>query len=213
MNLGQLRTNVLRRLHEASTAPVFWSEDDVDEAINEGYEELADAAEFHESHLTIKKLSERTYYDMRAIPQRKFLRPSRCFNPQTNKWLDPISLNDLDLRTYRRWEEIAIGEPESQFMRGLWWFGVFPQASEDGVFLRLYYIGLPDPLEEDWDEPEFAKEFHPALEEYALYDLLSQDGETQLALERWKEFLGYQAALTDSMQTRANPDRIRVIRG
>ena len=213
MNFAQLQAEVFRRIDESSASPAYFSVADVKAAINDGYEELADAAEFHETHTTVKKLSHRTYYDMRAIPDHTFLRPSRCFNPTTNRWLEPVSVNDLDLRTYREWEGISVTEPEKMLMRGLWWWGVFPQAAEDGGFLRLYYIGIPAALTLDSDEPQFAKEFHAALVEYALYDLLAQDGETRLALDHWGKFMGYEQALRDSMQTRANLDLIRVIRG
>src|SRR5260221_506910 len=180
MTLLEMETEVFRRLNENSVSPDFWTKADVDEALNDGYEELSDSSEWYERSVSISLLDHRPYYDLRTVLDADtILSPGRCYNVQTSRWLNPTHVRDLDYHTYRQWEGIATGQVEKFFQRGLWWMGVFPQNSDDTGWVRFYYTAMPEALANASDVPGFPQEFHYAIIEYAVGDLLGQEAETK----------------------------------
>ncbi len=206
MNFGEIKTEVFRRLNESSSSPVFWTEADVEESINLGYQELADVTGFYERHVTMDLLSHRTYYDMRFIAEDTWLGPRRIFNNQTSQWLIPGSVNDHDAELVM-WENVT-GEPQRFFMRGTWWLGLWPKPNADSGTIRVYFAGTPADFTVAEQEPDFPLEFHEGLIEYGVYDLLAQDAETAKALEHWKVYRVYEAGLKQWMDKRLLPDRV-----
>ena len=214
MTLAEMRTEVFRRLNESSVSPDFWSEADVDEALNDGLAEISDASEWFERHASIPALHQRPYYDLRTVLQDDtILAPGRCLNVQTNRWIEPTYVRDLDYHTYRRWESIATGQMERMFLRGLWFLGFFPQASADSGYVRLWYKAIPPPLVNATDEPGFPREFHYGLVEYAVGDLLGQEGETKKALTKWAAYQQKEDGLTAYTDKRQAKDRINALHG
>lgn len=208
MTFAEQKTEVFRRLNESSSSPTYWTEADVEDALNEGYEEISDASEWYERSASISKLKNRTYYDLQTNLIDTFLAPRRCFNPQTNQWLDPISVRTLDFKTYRQWE-LNPGEPQKMFMRGLWWLGTYPKSGADSGTLQLYYTALPTAMSADGDEPAFPQEFHMGLVSYALYELRYQERETGIALKHFAEYQSYESGLRGYVQQRTSLDRSR----
>lgn len=208
MNKGELRNEVQTRLAEDTTNPVFWSDADVDEAINDGYEEMSDVAEWYERGANIPLLSQVRYYDLRtALGGDTFLSPRRCFNPLTNWWLKPSEPRDMDFHTYRRWE-INLGMPQKIFMRGLFYLGIFPLQNGDTGLMRFYYTAMPPALVNDSDEPGFPSEFQRGLVQYALFDLYAQDRETQKAMIHWQQYIEIEQQFVDYVQHRIGIDRL-----
>src|SRR5688572_21230412 len=192
MTLTEMRAEVYRRLRESTDSPTMWTDADINQALQEAYQELADACEFHEKWQRIELLADRPYYDLRHLTRDEFLVAGPVFNETTNRWMIPTTPSDLDV-TDLRWEE-RIAEPERFMVRGLWWLGYWPVTSAPGGSLKQYYVGLPDALEDD-DAPAIHTAYHYALVEYALWDLFAQDGEVDLAWASWKEYLGYELRL------------------
>ena len=214
MTLAGMRTEVFRRLNENSVSPDFWTEADVDEAINDGLEEISDASEWYERHASIPILKQRPYYDLRTtLGDDTILSPGRALNVQTNRWIDPTHVRDLDYHTYRRWESISTGQLERMFLRGMWWLGFFPQGSADSGWVRFWYKAIPSRLVNATDEPGFPKEFHYGLVEYAVGDLLGQEGETKKSLKFWQAYQEKEVGLTDYANSRQSRDRIQALHG
>ena len=214
MTLAEMRTEVFRRLNENSVSPDFWTQSDVDEALNDGLEEISDASEWYERHASIPILNQRPYYDLRTnLGDDTILSPGRALNVQTNRWLEPTYVRDLDYHTYRRWENITTGQTERMFLRGLWWLGFFPQNGSDSGFIRFWYTSLPPTLVNTYDEPGFPREFHLGLVEYALGDLLGQEGETKKAMKFWAAYQGYEAGLMAFADKRQSKDRLQALHG
>lgn len=214
MTFAELQTELFRRLDEDSVAPSFWSLTDIKRALNEGYAELSDASEWYERALMLPRLSNRTYYDLRAIVGTSFLSPRRCYNAVSSTWLQCVNLRELDNRTYQRWE-VNTGEPAKMMQRGAWWFGVYPKPSEDGDGnnLRLYCTAMPPPMVLDQDRPGFPREFHPGIVAYGLFDLLAQEAETAKAMQHYGEYSAIETALTRHVRSRIQMDRINTLKG
>lgn len=208
MTFAEQKTEVFRRLNESSSSPTYWTEEDVEDALNDGYAEMSDASEWYERNASINKLKNRTYYDLRTNLSDTFLAPRRCFNPQTNQWLAPISVRTLDFKTYRQWE-LNPGEPQKMFMRGLWWLGTYPKSGADSGTLELYYTAMPDAMIDDADEPTFPLEFHLGIVAYALYELKYQERETAAALRYFAEYLTLETGLKSYVERRTSLDRSR----
>jgi hypothetical protein len=217
VNFADLKTEVFRRLNESATSPVFWEEGDVGDALNEGMEELADATEFYEGTFPISLVMNCTYYNLLLLfaphaPdfENEPLRVTAVFNSQTNTWLTPASVRDLEADSLR-WE-VVTGPPEKFFMRGLWLLGLFPKPPANIGTVVAHGVAVPPNMTLATDIPPFPIDFHPALIEYALFDLLSQDGETKEALEHWDAYVVYEAWLADHVKNRTR-DREGRFRG
>jgi hypothetical protein len=207
MNFLEMKTEVFRRLNESASSPVFWEDADVEDALNEGLEELSDSTEWYETYSVIGLLSNLQYYDLRTLLSGTFLTPRSVQNQQNSRWMNYCTLRDLDFRTTRQWEAVT-GEPEKVFLRGLWWLGTFPRSASDSGYLKFWHTAIPQPLVEDADTPEFPEEFHRALVEYAIYDLLCQDGETRKAMAHWAKYGAIEQSFNLYVQRRMTIDRI-----
>jgi hypothetical protein len=201
MNFGELKAEVRRKLRESTSSPVMWSDADIEQSLNEGLHELADATEFHEKAETVDLLLDHRYYDTRTlIPD--FLVAGPAFNKTTNRWL--IATTPHDLESYDlRWEE-RIAEPEYVMARGIWHLGYYPFKGVAQGSIRQYYAGLPDTMVEDIDVPPLHSSHHYALVEYSLWDLFAQDGEVDLAWSHWKEYLAQEAKVAQFMRGRGS---------
>ena len=201
MTLSEFRTDIRRRLGE--TATVFYSDDDIDDAIDEAYEEMADATEFYERQAQIQAIAGHTYYNLLNILPDTFLSPRRIYDSTTSRWLTPTDPRELDYHGYRQWERVS-GPPQKYLMRGNWWLGVFPRPATDLPIERLSYTAIPSAMSATTDEPAFPREYHPGISEFALSDLFSQARETVKALDKWADYLEYEIALKSYVEGRAN---------
>jgi len=209
MNFGEMKAEVRTRLNELTAN--YWSDQDIEDALNEGLDEISDATEWFERMTTITFWSGRTYLDARSTLSDTFLAPKRCINNQTGKWMEPSHVRNQDARQ-RQWEKVST-EPEQFFMRGIWWLGFYPKPKADSGSMRLYFSSLPAPMSLDDDEPEFPSEYHMGIVDYALYDLMAQDAETKKALIFWQEYSGYETGLKQYVQQRTTADGVGQFRG
>ncbi len=198
MTLAEMKSDVRRRLNESGAE--FFSDDDIADSLQEGLDEIADITEYYEREATLGLLTGRTYYDLRTVLPDTFLSPRAAWNTTTQRWLTATDARDLDERTFVQWE-LTYGEPVRYLMRGNWWLGTWPRNSSDSLGIRMIYTSIPAALTDD-EEPAFPVEFHMAAPDFAVFDLLGQERETQKALALWNSFLGYCAGLKKHVQSR-----------
>lgn len=202
MTFGELKAETRRRLAEVH-GPVFWTDDDIADALNLGYEEVSDETEWCETWHDVALLEDRPYYDVRTNfgPTDNFLAVKPAFDRQTNRWLIPSTVRYLDMHD-RRWERVT-GEPQRIFRRGLFWLAFYPRIQSDVGTIKVHHSILPDPLEDDEDEPGFPDLYHTLLVDFAMADLWAQDAEAELALAAWALYLDGEAKLRNWVQSRA----------
>jgi hypothetical protein len=201
MTFGEIKAEVFKRLRESSTSPVFWTEDDVGDAINEGLGEISDSSEWYERVKVVNLLKSRPYYDVYAFLDRCFLRIDAAYNTTTSRWLTHEHHSNLDSGD-NRWE-MRVAEPDRLLFRGIRWLSYWPYKGTPTGTIRQYFVSIPKTLCDDADVPGFPEQFHYGLVDYAFYDLMSQDGETDQALEAWKAYQGYDQGLTAWVNKRA----------
>ncbi len=182
---GQIVSRV-RTLQE-SVATTRWSDAAIYAALNEGLDQLSIQAKFYERYATLPIKSGRRYYDLRGIPE-PVLGVKSIWNTVRSDWVVPTTLPELEAGYGPRWEQ-ATGDAQFFFMRGLNWLGLWPVPSATAGYLRIYYHGLaPHFLHSQSVIADLPNDFVPALEDYALYELAAQDGETDRALTHWQSF-------------------------
>lgn len=201
MTKAELRAEVFRRLNESATSPIYWTSDDVDTAVAAGYAELSDASEWDERSVLIDLLQDRPLYDLRTVLGPAFLAIGPAYNTTTHRWLLPSTVRMMDAHD-RRWEWTT-GEPQRFFLRGLWWLGLWPRTLSEAGQIKQYYVALPDALDSETDEPAFPGNFHYGIVEFAVADLFAQDGEADLALQAWAEYLRIEGGLSQWVADRA----------
>lgn len=157
LTLSDIRSRVRTRFEASSTR---WSDEDIDEAINDGLAELSEATGYYERATSVWLKGGRTYYDLRAQSD-TILSVTAVHHESGVRWLTPANLGNL---TFDQWETTA-GNPTLWFTRGAWWLGVWPRPSADlDEALRVYYTAVAPPLEEDGEVPDqLPEEFVPAL--------------------------------------------------
>jgi len=194
-------TSRIRTRFEAESA-IRWSDAAIREAINEALDELSEATHFYERVVSIPLVADRIFYDLRAYAPDDFISVRAVWSTVREDWLTPNSEGKLDA-SYRRWQE-AVGDPHTYFTRGWGWLGVYPHPENSASgYLRVYFATLAPQLTHPQavlaDLPD---DINPALEDYALYDLQTQDGETAAALLHWKDFADRQARLGKFVESR-----------
>lgn len=193
MTRAELKAEIVRRLEESSTTPVFYTEADIEDAINDGLAEISDATEWDERYQTIDLLADRPWYDGRTVIGAALLTLGPAFHVDTNRWLRASRQTDLD-RGDTRWERV-VGPPQRVLTAGVWWFSYWPRIGSATGTVKQYFTALPDDLDEDTDEPGFPEPYHYGLVEYAVYDLFAQEGESAIAMAAWAEYVRYEMSL------------------
>ena len=206
LTLSDIRSRVRTRFEAASTTR--WANADVNAAINDGLAELSEATRYYERWVSVP-LRARTYFDLRGLTPETVLSVTAVWHDSGCRWLTPMNVTDM---TYEEWE-LTTGNPIGWFTRGLWWLGIHPKPSSDlDEWLRVYYTGVAPSLTSDEHEPkQLPDEFVPALEEYALYELLQRDGETDKALYWWGKYKERERALEQHLAHRVTTARTGAI--
>jgi hypothetical protein len=196
----EMQEEVFKRLRESSSSPVFWTLDDVKDSINEGYGEISDSSEWFERVKVVDLLKLRPYYDVYSYLDKCFLRIDVAFNETTSRWLTHEHHATFDARD-PRWEQ-RVAEPDHLLFRGIRWLSYWPYKGVESGRIRQYFVSVPPTLCDDTDEPGFPEQYHYGLVEYAVYDLLAQDNEVNLALEAWQAYQGYDQGLSSWVNKR-----------
>lgn len=207
MNFGQLQSSVAIEIHDETAT--FYSAQDIQKSLNEGYMEMSEVSEWNEVTTTVNTASNQIYYDAALLTGTQFLTARACQNPTTKKWLTPVDVLYMDSQVHPRWENIQ-AEPEYMLMRGPLTIAFAPKRNIDGT-LTLFHTALPAQMTTDSDEPGFPQEFHRGLIEYALYDLLSQDQESTKAMRHWLLYQQLEADLTSYVDKRVSIPRIETM--
>lgn len=205
MTLDEMRTEVATRLNEDITALKYWTLQDIDNALNAGYENISDASEWYEVLLALPLSSRRGYYDLRGFPI-TVLSVRHAYNMQTQRWMTPTSVRDLD-KVYRQWEHVQ-GASDRYFIRGLNLLGVWPRSPQDSGQIRLGVTSFPPRLVNTYDVPGFDSDFHWGLVDYAVYELKSDDREKDVALGFYAKYLETEMKLKERVRTRQSLDKL-----
>lgn len=197
--LSNLLARIRTRFHAESS--VRWSDSAITSSVNEGLDEVSEGARFIERVVSIPITMDRTFYDLCGYLPDDFIALKAIWSTVRQDWLVPTTEGRLASEN-PRWIQVD-GDPYSFFLRGWSWLGVYPHASASTGYLRAYvYCLAPQFLHSQSVLADLPDNYAPALEDYALYDLQAQDGETDKALMHWKDFAARQKSFTDFVSGR-----------
>lgn len=217
MKFIDLQEEVLGRLAESLTTPVFNRYADVQDALNEAYQHLAEATEFYE--VTFDKIIDRDeaiddgsqmYYDLSMILEQDYLALRRVQNADTGRWMDSISVRQLD-GSFRQWEQV-VNTPEKLVHRGLTIVGFWPVAPT-GSTIHFIVSAIPPILGVDNEYPRCGAEFLEAMLEYALYYLYTTEREYDKAMAAYGRYVGLEDKLRNETANRVGRDTVHRMGG
>lgn len=175
-----------------------WKDVDIILAINEGLDDLSEVSRFYERHVSVPVGNLRTYYDLRGWLPESALGVTSVWSDVIEDWLFPCSVSQL--RT--RWEQ-STGPSRQFFMRGLFWMGVWPKPETASGTLRVYFSGFaPHFLHGQSVLRDLPDDYVVALEEYAIYSLAADDGESTRALRHFEDYAKKALELADHVERR-----------
>jgi len=197
----------VRTKHEASST-ARWSDAAITESINDGLDELSQSTLFYERAVSIPTV-ERTYYDLRGYLPESAVAVTSVWSTTGERWLIPVSPEHLGFK----WEE-STGEPQFFWVRGLHWLAVWPKPNSATGYLRVHFAGLAPHYTVGQDVlADLPDDFVPALEDYSLYDMAAQDGETEKALRHFGEYRKREQAFAEFIERRTSTARHGAIGG
>jgi len=209
----QIIDNVIVRLEDPDYK--FFSVSDLVLAYNNALDEIADATEIHELTAMVRRKKAAPYADLRGILGPDALRVTAVWNPNTNRWLEPTTPEELDSLHGRKWE----GRQDYSrwwFMRGLYFLGTYPACPDDTSPLRLHYAATFPHVVEDGGlvtgtstKAELPSDFSDAIENHMLYELFAQRKETEKSLMHYRDYATHEKELSDLANNRMRRDKIQ----
>lgn len=207
----KLILRVMGRLEDEGL--VFTSMDDLIEAYNDAMDEISDATEFYERHVTVTRKKWSLYTDLRGALPEDVLRVTAVWNPTTAKWLAPTTPKEIDDSVGRGWER-NVDRTRWWFMRGLWHLAAYPVSGDDVSPLRIYYSstfrhisadgGLSLGLDSEFPLPP---DYNNGIEAYMLSAILTERGETDKSTAWYAEYKQAEAKLMAAADRRLMRDR------
>jgi hypothetical protein len=195
----------------------FFTSDDYVRSYNDALDEIAEITEINEKFIYVKRRKKAVYHDLRGILPPDALRVTSVWNPTSSKWLDPITVRELDSTVGRFWEKRS-DQTRWWFMRGLWFLGTYPTAATDSMPVRVHFSALLPHIKLDGgltdglsSSPSIPETYHTAIEYYMVYDLLSERKETEKALSFYQKFVALMEGAADLAENRMRRDRTPVM--
>lgn len=178
MNRSDIKTRIIDLLSETQGNPVFVSDTQLNDIIDEGIEVLSE--EVH----AIKRTAFITvqggvqyYYTQGVAPD--MMTPYRLWLPYLNRKLVAISYQDLDMQR-ERWARF-VGDPVYWFTVSWNLIGIYPYPPNGGGLIHIDYLAWPRDLMDDHDEPEFLLADQDSLVLYGVYDTIIKSWDLEKA--------------------------------
>ena len=192
----------------------FFELEDFVRVYNDALDEMSEFTEIQENYIYVKRRKGAAYTDMRGSLPPNFLRVRSVYNPLTNKWLEAMTVREMDDTVGRFWER-RTGPTRWWQMRGLWTLGAYPAAGDDVSPLKVYYTALLPHIKIDnslgdgvLSHTDVPHDFDSAVEYYMMYELLAERKETDKALQFYQRFQQQLPQLKDLAQNRTRRERI-----
>jgi hypothetical protein len=206
MNLGDMKSEVIRRVNDQLNATNVFTDTEITVAINNGLAEIGDITEYlevNEVYTATGALYDDCYNP--GVLSKLLLTMKHIFLPINNLWMEAENYLKLD-QAFSRWE-VLFSTPYKFIWRGLSYLAFYPRAVA-GTQFDVFYTAMPDPLVNLTDTPSFPEVFHLGLVCYATFELLAKKQEVKKAMLQWTQYLDYQKGLMDFVKQRQSLDRI-----
>lgn len=185
----------------------YYTEADILEIIQEGYNEIVTLTGCIEKYLTYPQINDLIYYDFNTTIN-DFYALVGMWNTNTKRWLNPRTLKEARLLRYD-WE-LWEGEPDNYLITSFKLVGVFPtKQTATGSFI-IFYNSIADTLSTT-SVPKLPSKHYSALENYATGVLLEQSQEFSKAQEYLEEYLNSIPRIKSAAKLLAATDRYMIM--
>ena len=208
---AQIISRVRTRLEDPDSR--FFDQDDLILAYNDALDELSDATEVYESYAIVPRKKKALYTDLRGVLPDDALRVTAVWNLQSQKWMAPSTVTEMDDMHGRGWEQ-KYDWSRWWWMRGLYHLATFPIANSDTIPIRVHFSAMMPHVTADGlahgidrSKPPLPDDFTDAIENYMLYTLLVEKKEISKALQHWQEYKRHEDMLFEMSEHRMARDR------
>jgi hypothetical protein len=185
----------------------YYTEDDILEVIQDGYDEIAVLTKCIENYTVYPKINDLVYYDF-SIGVPDFYALTGIFNNTTKKWLYPRTIKEA--RLLRSDWELWEGEPDNFLITSFKLTAIFPtKATAVGSFI-IFYNALAPTINLGSQLKFPAKHFN-ILENYVTGTLLEQAEEFVKASKYLKEYYDAIPKVHSAAKALAASDRLMVM--
>jgi len=186
MTLDEMRRRALNLLDDDTSAPVFWSLDEIAQMLQDAQETYAEEVEALTQTVYIPLTAGKNLYQLSGLGI-ACMTPLRLWSQQRSHRLWPISQSELTGH-YDRWLTVQ-GEPE-------WWglhswdtLFIWPAPASGGGVLELDCAVWPEPLEDVSDVPLYPDPDHDAFVRHAVMQGRAKQWQIEQALEMSKDWM------------------------
>lgn len=182
-----LKARILDGINDDPSAPVIFSDTQLDDLIEEGAEIVCQESKAIRRSVVVPLRAGYTFYSTPSVaPDVMF--PYRIWNQTLSSRLAATSMQELD-DFHERWITVQ-RSPELWFPVSWDQFGIWPGVAEPGGLLRVDYLAWPRGLLDDTDESELTRPTQDALVLYGRYIGLLKQWDAELAASVFQEFQG-----------------------
>jgi hypothetical protein len=201
MTRDQAASKIRRNLNDLGIT--YYSENDLNESIQDGYDEIVVFCECIEARYDVPFVNNTTYYNLRnTVPN--YYRIIKIRDIDKNRFLDPASARGENF--YRDDWEIVNSDPREFVIAGPDYVGMSGRSSVATGSFTVFYKATAETLGPN-SVLRISDKFINLIIDYCTADLLEQNEEYQKAARYWDK---YEPALEDyrrKIQLLANSDR------
>jgi hypothetical protein len=183
---------------------VFYSTDDLNDSIQDGYAEVAAVTGCIFKATTINLVDNLTYYDFGNLIS-DYLGVTAIFNPTTKQWLNPTNLRVLE--ELRDDWELAIGNPFLFWPINFRYVAIYPKPVTTSGILYIFYRATADVLS-GLATPQIPEEYQGVLESYVTCDLQEQAEEFTKAQIEFKSYVESIKEIKQAIHSFRQPDLV-----
>jgi len=192
------------RFNLADAGVTYYSADDLNDSIQDAYDEVVALTACIESAGTMAFVSDQIFYN--AIDDiSDFMRPIAVKNSNTLRFLDIIFLKSLD--SFRDDWEQGVGSSEYLGLIDSKWMTPFPHMGTGAGNLEVFYKASANTLGAS-TVPTIPTQFQKILEFYSTADMLEQMEEFEQAGKAWQDYIAELQRFKNFLKDRVMSDRI-----
>lgn len=202
MTRDQIAVKIRQNLNDNGVT--YYSMTDINDSIQDGYEEIVIYCECIEKAVTLDFKSNTTYYDMWSlIPD--YFRVIRIFSYATNRFLEANL--ELENSGYSLDWELTNGSFQDFIIKGPKYIGISSRSSNATGSFKIWYKAQANKLSGN-DIPKINAKFQMMLENYGTADLLEQNQEFSKASIYWSQYNKQLEDYRNKIQLLSRTDRI-----
>jgi hypothetical protein len=206
MTRTSVRTAVNQDLENNSA---FFPEETLNNAIQEGYDEVATYCGLLEKRTLLPLLANTTYYDFSSL-YADFYSVSKIYNRTTKRWLDPKPREWLD--NLREDWETMVGEPRWFTQISAKYVAIVPRHTTIVGVCDIFYLAQAPTINDD-TVIQLPRESEQILENFSLTQCMEIAKEFGKASKFDIQYEILLEKLRRNMSSRATPDRLYTLRG